>query len=136
MSNFRYPYGNEKILTGEIPWLTAPIVAVLVGTDSYSPSTIHQTLADVPEAAIVAVSGTLTGRSATLGVADADDVTWGTVSAGSSRGDAVILAHDTGDRATSTLIAFFGTVVGVPVYPDGSDITIHWSNGANKIFVL
>lgn len=135
MSNFRYPYGNEKILAGDIPWLTAPIVAVLVGTQDYQPSLIHQTLADVPVDAIVATSGTLTGRSAILGVADADDVTWGTVSAG-PQGDAVILAHDTGDRTTSTLIAYFGSLVGVPVYPDGGDITVHWDNGANRIFVL
>jgi hypothetical protein len=136
MPNFRYPYGNQKILEGEIPWLTAPICAVLVGTQNYQPDTIHQTLADVPENAIVAISGTLEGRSTTLGVADADDVTWGTVPAGDSRADAVVLVNYTGTRSSSVLIAYFGTVVGVPVYPDGSDITVHWDNGANKIFVL
>lgn len=136
MGNFRYPYGNEKILEGELSWITSPIVAVLVGTQNYQPSSVHRTLADVPVSAIVATSGTLTGRTATLGVADADDVTWGTVPAGPARGDAVILACDTGSRSTSTLIAYFGTVVGVPVYPDGSNITVHWSNGASKIFVL
>jgi hypothetical protein len=136
MPNFRYPFGNQKILEGEIPWLTAPVVAHLIGTQFYEPSTIHQTMADVPEDAVVATSGTLENRSATLGVADAEDVTWGTVPAGTTRGDAVILATDTGDRSTSVLIAYYGTIVGVPVYPDGSDITIHWDNGANKIFVL
>lgn len=134
--NFRYPYGNQKILEGAIPWLTAPIVAHLIGTQYYQPDTIHQTMLDVPTEAIVATSGTLEGRSSTLGVADASDVTWGTVPAGTTRADAVLLATDTGDRSTDVLIAFYGTVVGVPVYPDGSDITCHWDNGANKIFVL
>lgn len=136
MPNFRYPYGNQKILEGEIPWLTAPIVAHLIGTQYYQPDTIHQTMLDVPEEAVVATSGTLTGRSSTLGVADADDVTWGTVPTSTTSGNAVILATETGARATSVLIAYFGTIVGVPVHPDGSDITCHWDNGANKIFVL
>lgn len=134
--NFRYPFGNEKILDGDIPWRTAPIVAHLIGTQYYQPDLIHQTMLDVSEDAVVATSGTLEGRSATMGVADANDVTWGTVPAGTTQANAVLLATSTGTRADDVLIAYFGTVVGVPVYPDGSDITCHWNNGANKIFVL
>ncbi len=134
--NFRYPFGNEKILDGEIVWMTSPIVAHLIGTQYYHPDLIHRTMLDVADEAIVATSGTLEGRSSTLGVADANDVTWGTVPSGTTRGDAVILALSTGTRADDVLIAFYGTIVGVPVYPDGSDITCHWDNGANKVFVL
>lgn len=134
--NFRYPFGNEKILDGGIPWRTAPIVAHLIGTQFYQPDLVHQTILDVPALAIVATSGTLENRSSTLGIADANDVTWGTVPTGTTRADAVLLALSTGTLADDVLIAYFGTIVGVPVYPDGSDITCHWSNGANKIFVL
>jgi hypothetical protein len=136
--NFRYPYGNEKILDGDIPWRTAPIVAHLIGTHDYHPDTYP------PDHAGRALHARLSrhfwhfGRiePSTLGVADADDVTWGTVAARTNRGDAVLLALSTGVRADDVLIAFFGTVIGVPVYPDGSDITCHWDQGANKVFIL
>lgn len=135
MDNVRYPYGNQKILEGDIHWLTDPLKIVLVGTQSYTYSAIHQSLADVPAAARVVTSGTLTGRTSTLGVADADDVSFGTVAAG-PRIDAAVLYHDTGTEASSTLIAYMPNGVGLPIYPDGSIVSITWNNGANKIFVL
>lgn len=135
MDNVRYPYGNQKILEGDIHWLTDPLKIVLVGTQSYTYSAIHQSLADVPAAARVVTSGTLTGRTSTLGVADADDVSFGTVAAG-PRIDAAVLYHDTGTESSSTLIAYMPNGVGLPIYPDGSIVSITWNNGANKIFVL
>ncbi len=34
------------------------------------------------------------------------------------------------------LIAYIDTATGMPVTPNGGDITIAWDNGANKIFKL
>ena len=83
----------------------------------------------------VATSGTLENRTSTYGVADADDVSFGSVSAG-PRIDAAILYKDTGTESTSTLIAYMPDGVGLPIYPDGSIVRITFDNGANKIFIL
>jgi len=127
-----YPSGKERFLSGQLNWLTDPVVAVLVGTQYYTYSDAHATLLDLPLTARIAVTGTLTGRTATLGVADADDASFGSVIG--NMGNAIILCTDTGTDATSALIAYLDTGGGVPVNPDGSVISIAWSNGANKIF--
>lgn len=135
MSNQRYPYGNQKILEGDIPWNTAAITAVLVGTAAYTYNSVHQHLSDIPAGARVATSGTLANRSSTLGVADADDVTFTAVTAG-PRIDAIVLYKDTGVASTSPLIAYLSDGVGLPIYADGSNIKITWDNSANKIMKL
>lgn len=81
------------------------------------------------------MSGTLEGRTSTLGIADANNTTFEAVPMGPV-GNAVILLTDTGDETTSVLIAYLSDAVGLPVNPDGSDILITWSDGANKIFAL
>jgi hypothetical protein len=135
MLNARYPYGNQKILEGDIAWNTDPIVALLVGTESYTYNPVHQHLADVPEAARVAMSGTLTGRTADLGVADASDLVFAAVPAGPTA-NAVILLKSTGTESNSVLIAYISDCRGLPYNPDGSNIELNWNNGASKIFVL
>ena len=135
MNNTRYPYGNQQILEGDIHWLTDDLKIVLVGTQSYTYSAIHQSLADISADARVATSGTLENRTSTYGVADADDVSFGSVSAG-PRIDAAILYKDTGTESTSTLIAYMPDGVGLPIYPDGSIVRITFDNGANQIFIL
>ena len=114
-----YSAAKEKFLSGELNWLTDPVVAVLVGTQHYTYSDAHATLSDLPVIARIAVTtGTLTGRTATLGVADAEDTTFGTVLGNVA--NAVILCVDTGVEATSGLIAYLDSGVGLPVNPDGS----------------
>lgn len=130
-----YPSAKEKFLSGALNWLTDPVVAVLVGTNHYAYSAAHASLLDLPLAARIAVTtGTLTNRTATLGVADADDASFGTVIG--NTGNAIVLCTDTGSDATSYLIAYMDTGAGVPVNPDGSVINIVWSNGVSRIFAL
>lgn len=91
-------------------------------------------LSDVPSGARVATSGNLSGKTTTLGVADADDVTFSSVSGDVS--EAVILYKDTGAEGTSALIALLDGLQGLPVTPNGSNIIVQWNNSANKIFKL
>lgn len=122
-------------MSGQLNWLTDPVVAVLVGTQYYTYSDAHATLLDLPVTARIAASGTLTNRTATLGVADADDTSFGSVIGNSAQ--AVVLASDTGVDATSYLIAYIDTAGStLPVNPDGSTISLVWSDGADKIFSL
>lgn len=130
-----YPRAKEAFMSGTLNWLTDPVVAVLVGTQYYTYSSAHATLLDLPVTARIAASGTLTNRTASLGVADADDVSFGTVIG--SVAQAVVLTTDTGVDATSNLIAYLDQAGStLPINPDGSEISISWSNGGYKIFSL
>jgi hypothetical protein len=86
-------------------------------------------------ASVLAGAVALTGRTITGGAFDADDVTFTSVAAGDDI-DAFVLFVDTGDAATSRLIAFFDDVPGMRdgFTPDGTNVTIVWNDGANKIF--
>lgn len=122
-------------MSGQLSWLTDPVVAVLVGTQYYTYSDAHASLLDLPVTARIAASGTLTGRTAVLGVADADDTSFGSVTGNAAQ--AVVLTTDTGTEATSYLIAYLDSAGStLPVNPDGSIISLAWSNGQNKIFSL
>jgi hypothetical protein len=134
MLNTRYPYGNQKILEGEIAWVDGPIVAVLVGTQSYTYNPVHRHLSDIPTVARVATSGTLTGRSATLGVADANDLIFPAVPcrAGGQRGHPG--KFSTGTESNSVLIAYLSDCTGLPYHPDGSDIELNWSKRGQSHF--
>ena len=136
MANALYGKGREKFLMGDIHWDTDNIKAVLVDTNDYTVSIdTHEFLSSVAVGGRVATSGNLDGKTVTLGVADANDVTFTAVTGDVS--EALVLILDTGDPATSPLIAYIDTVAsGLPVTPNGGNILIQWDSGANKIFKL
>jgi len=136
LANALYGKGREKFLMGDIHWDTDNIKAVLVDTNDYTVSIdTHEFLSSVAVGGRVATSGNLDGKTVTLGVADANDVTFTAVTGDVS--EALVLILDTGDPATSPLIAYIDTVAsGLPVTPNGGNILIQWDSGANKIFKL
>lgn len=76
--------------------------------------------------------GTIT---VTAGVFDAADVVFPTVTGAACV--AVVLYKDTGSPATSPLIAYIDTAAsGLPVTPNGGNITVAWDNGTNRIFKI
>ncbi len=135
MANALYDKGRQKFLEGSIDWLTDTIKCVLVDVQDYSVNLgSHEFLSDVPSGARVATSIALTTKTSTAGVAEADDVTFTTVTGDQS--EALIIYKDTGSAATSPLIAYIDTATGLPITPSGGDITVVWSSGSNKIFKL
>lgn len=135
MANALYGKGREKFLSGGINWLSDNIKLVLVDTDSYTVSIdVHEFLSSIPSGARIATSANLTNKSATLGVADADDTVFLAVTGNTS--EAIVIYKDTGNVSTSPLIAYIDTVNGLPVIPNGGNISITFDNGANKIFKL
>lgn len=135
MANDRYAYSSERWLTGQLNWLSQAFKVVLVDTSLYAfQKAIHHTLADVPVAARVAVSGALANKSATLGTARADDITIGPVFGNVV--SAFIIFHDTGVDSTSELIAYYDVANGLPYDPQGDSVKIHWDVGSNGIFTL
>lgn len=133
MSNALYDYGREGFLAGDIDWDGDDIKVLLVDTGTYTVDlATDQHHDDV--SGIVATSGNLASKTVTDGVADAADVTFSSVSGSSV--EAIVIYQDSGVSSTSRLIAYIDTGTGLPVTPNGGDITVQWSDGANKIFKL
>lgn len=134
MANVLYDPGRDAFLNGDIDYTNDTIKVYLIDTDDYSFSASHQYLSSVAAGARVA-NATLAGKSTSAGIADANDTVLSSVSGDEC--EALILVKDTGNEATSPLIGYIDTAsAGLPVTPNGGDITITWDNGANKIFKL
>lgn len=142
MANALYDSGRQGFLDGSIDWDTATIKAILIDTADYTIDlATHDNLNDVPAAARVATSGALSSKTTTGGVADAADVTFSAVAGDSV--EAIVLVQTSApaggaDVAESAqrLVAYIDTATGLPVTPNGGDITVQWDNGAPKIFKL
>ena len=142
MANALFDPGREGFLAGEIDWDTAVIKAALVR--GYTFSAAHKFVSDVTGAGgtLVATSAALASKTVASGVADAADVTFTAVGAGAAITGILVFQSSavTGgaDVAASAqrIIAWVDTATGLPVTPNGGDITIQWDAGANRIFKL
>ena len=136
MANALYTKFKELQLSANaVDMINDDIKVTLVDTNDYSVNiATDQYYDDIAAGAKVAESGNLTTKSITNGVFDADNVTFSTVTGDES--EALVIWKDTGTPATSPLIAYFDSVTGLPVTPNGGDISITWDSGANKIFEL
>jgi len=134
--------GRQGFLDGTINWGATPVVKCAL-VRGYTFNSAHQFVSDVTGAGgtLVATSAALTKTSA-LGVADASDVVFSTVTAGAAIPAVIIFQSSavTGgaDVASSAqrLICHIDTATGLPVTPNGQNITVAFDNGASKIFVL
>lgn len=135
MANALYDKGREAFLNGDIDWLNDDIRVILIDAADYTVDLAnHDFLNDVPAPARVATSGAFASKTSTNGVADASDVTFSLVTGDPS--EALVIYKHTGTESTSNLIAYIDVATGLPVTPNGGDITVQWDNGANKIFKL
>lgn len=135
MANALYNKGREGFATGAVNWTSDDIRVILIDVQDYTVNlATHDFLDDVIAAARVAVSASLTGKTATDGICDAADVTFTAVTGDQS--EALIIYKHTGVESTSRLIAYIDTATGLPVTPNGGNITVTWDNGTNKIFKL
>lgn len=135
MANALFDKGREGFLDGTIDWDADDIRCILIDTadDTINLAT-DDNLDDILAAARVATSGSLTGKTVAAGVADAADVTFSAVTGDPA--EAIVIYQHTGVESTSRLIAYIDTATGLPVTPNGGDITIAWDSGANRIFKL
>src|SRR5574341_2059820 len=130
MANREYPTGMKQFADGAIDWLNDTI-RVAVVSSTYVFSTAHDFYDDV--SGVLAV-GTLTGKTDTDGILDADDLT---IAGITGTPDAVILHKWTGVSSTSPLLLYFDDGPGIGVALAGEDFKIIWENNVNiKIFPL
>jgi hypothetical protein len=121
VANTLYDLGRQAFLSGSVAYLTDTIKVALVDTGTYTFSQAHQFQSSLT--GVVGTAQTLGTKTATNGVADAADSTFTAVTGATV--EALVIYKDTGSAAT-----------GLPVTPNGGDITIVWDNGTNKIFKL
>jgi len=135
MANSLYTKAKQGLIDGSIDLDTDDIRVVLVDGADYTPNlATHDNLDDIPAPARVAVSGALASKTVTDGVFDAADKVITAVTG--DQFEYLVLYKHTGTESTSRLIMLIDTASGLPCTPNGSDITLAWDNGANKIFKL
>lgn len=135
MANALFDKGREGFLDGNIDWDTNTIKMIFVDHADDTPNTTtDDNLDDIVAGARVATSGAFGSKTATDGVADAADVTVTAVTGDPF--ESIVIYKDTGVESSSRLIAYIDTATGLPLTPNGGDVTVAWDNGTNKIFKL
>lgn len=134
MANAIYPLWKEQLLqfTANNNLSSGTVKVALVDTGVYTYSAADQFYSAV-SAAVVGTPQTIGSKTFTNGVFDGSNVTYTGVTGNSV--EALVIYIDTGSAATSPLVAFIDTsVTGLPVTPNGGDITVTWN--ASGIFAL
>ena len=84
MANALFDKARQRFLEGQFNWNTDTIKAVLVDTGTYTVNlSAHEFLSDIGTGARIATSGAFTGKTTTGGAADANDVTFTSVTGAS-----------------------------------------------------
>lgn len=137
MANALYPIWKGALLTGEASAAldgsgTTGVYAALVDTGTYTYSAAHDFYNDL--SGVVGTDQEIGTKSYTAGVFDGANVTFSSVS-GASAEAIVLYVKTAGANTTWRLVAYIDTgVTGLPVTPNGGDITISWN--ASGIFAL
>jgi hypothetical protein len=138
MANALYPIWKQALMAASAnvsldqdDTTNGPFVALL-DTGTYTYSAAHDFYNDL--SGIVGTDQRLTGPSVTSGVFDGSDVTFTAVS-GATVEALGIYRKNSGANSTWRLVAYIDTsVTGLPVTPNGGDISIQWH--ASGIFAL
>ncbi len=143
MANSLYGLARQAFLEGALSWSSETIRCYLVDTADYTVAIDTDTdVSNIASAGRVGQSPAFTSKDQTLGTADAANVTLsddGTGSGGvtGDESEAIVIYEETGSVETDyRLIAYIDTATGLPVTPNGGDITVQWDDGADKIFTL
>lgn len=137
MANAIYPKYKQSLLGADANSAitgsgTTGLYVALVDTGTYTYSAAHQFYSDL--SGVVGTDQEITSPTLTSGTVDGNDVTFTAVS-GASVEALALYRKNAGANTTWRLIAYIDTsVTGLPVTPNGGDITITWN--ASGIFTL
>lgn len=135
MANALYDKGREGFLDGSIDFDTNTIAIIFVDeADDTIDLAVDDNYDDRAAASRVGTLTNLASKTVTAGVADAADTVMTAVTGDVS--ESLDMLKDSGVESTSRLICNIDTATGLPVTPNGGDITVAWDSGANKIFKL
>lgn len=133
MANAIYPLYKQSLIDGDanIDLNDLTVKVALIDTGAYTYSGAHQFLSSLT--GIVGTAQTIANTTVVNGLFDGDNVTFSGVTGNSV--EALAIYIDTTVAGTSRLVAFIDSgVAGLPVTPNGGDITITWN--ASGIFQL
>ena len=133
MANAIYPLYKQALLddSANIDLNDSTVKVALIDTGVYPYNSAHEFYSSV--SGVVGTPQTIANTTVTTGLFDGDNVTYTAVTGNSA--EALLIYIDTGSAATSRLVAWIDTsVTGLPVTPNGGDITITWN--ASGIFQL
>jgi hypothetical protein len=132
MASALYPKWKEALLQASADSaLTGTVKAVLIDTAVYTYSAAHDFYDDVSGQG--GTPQTIANKTFVNGLFDGDDVTFAAV-AGPVSYEAILVFIDTGNPATSRLVAYIDSGTNLPVTSNGGDITVQWN--ASGIFQL
>jgi hypothetical protein len=131
MANALYDPGREGFLDGSIDWDTDDIRFACM-TSAYTFSAAHKFVSDLTN--IVVRSAAVATKTVTNGVANHAAHTITAVT-GSAIAKIAYYKFNAAD-ASARLICYIDTATGLPVTPNGGDITFTPDVGANKLFKL
>lgn len=126
MANALYPSWKSALLQFSTNNnLSAGTAKVALVTAGYTYNAADQFYSSVA-ASVVGTPQTIANKTYTNGVFDGDNVSYTAVTG--AQVVALVIYIDTGNAATSPLVAFIDTgVTNLPVTPNGGDIAITWS---------
>jgi hypothetical protein len=132
MASVIYPKFKEALLSGTYNLTSAAVRAVLIDTGTYTYSAAHDFYDDL-SGVVGSESGAFASKTVTSGTFDAADITFTAVTGATV--EAIVLFVDTGSAGADALIAYIDSASsGLPVTPNGGDITVTWH--ASGIFSL
>ena len=129
MANTSYPLGMQKLLGASIDFLDDTIKAALLPS-TYTFSAAHEFVAALGTR--IGTDQTLTGKSVTGGVLDADDPDFGALAPGNTV-KALVIYKDTGNASTSPVLFYYDVVAGFPFATNGGALTVPWDSSVKKI---
>lgn len=137
MASALYPLYKQSLLT-QSPSVNSSSdtikCAVVDKTADYTYSAAHQFKSSVTSYAAT-TDQTLANKATTLGLFDADDITFSAVSQSSTKTiGALVIYKDTGTAATSPLIAYIDGFTAIT--PNGGDVAVSWDSGTNRIYQI
>jgi hypothetical protein len=130
MANAVYPTYKKSLLDGDANTAltgagSTGLYAALVDTGTYTYSAAHQFYSSL--SGVIGTDQEIGTVTTTGGLIDGDNLTYSAVS-GASVEAIVLYRKNAGANTTWRLVAYIDTgVTGLPVTPNGGDITITWS---------
>jgi hypothetical protein len=130
VANDWFAKGRQAFATAQVNWSTGgdSMEVILVDTTGITISlATMQFVADITalDSGALIARGPLANLDATDGVLDADDVTLPTVTG--DQAEALAIDKATGNDATSPLLMFIDEATGLPITPNGGDVTVQWN---------
>lgn len=133
MANAVYPKYKQALLdaSANVDLNDGTVKVALIDTGTYPYNAADEFYSSV--SGVVGTPQTINNTTVTDGLFDGDNVTFTAVTGNSV--EALLIYIDTGSAATSRLVCWLDTsVTGLPVTPNGGDISITWN--ASGIFQL